>query len=242
MKEQMKLLIKLQEIDKQIFEINSDKEIKPAKFEELKAAYEAEQVHLAELNEELKGLQVRRKDQEGELEAKEVNIKKYQTQLSQVKTNKEYSALQHEIDGLKADSSLIEDKILKIMEEVDSLDTKIRNEQERLKKEEIQMKEKEDLITRELTEIDRKLFSLSNEREKIIPEIKPEVLARYEKIQNKKSDGIALVKIEDDSCQGCNMILPPQVISEVIIGTRIHNCESCVRLLYYEPKENNDSV
>ena len=67
------------------------------------------------------------------------------------------------------------------------------------------------------------------------------MFARYDNIQNKKSDGVALVKIEGGSCQGCNMVLPPQVISEVMIGATLHNCESCVRLLYYEPEENNES-
>ena len=59
------------------------------------------------------------KAQELELQTREASVQKLKGQLFQLKTNKEYTAMQHEIDTLKADNSLLEDAILKTFESID---------------------------------------------------------------------------------------------------------------------------
>lgn len=233
MKEQIKLLIQLQEIDKQIFDLKAEKETKPAQIEALKADYENEEAKLKELQERSKSLQVKRKEQEVDLESKETNIKKYQTQLYQVKTNKEYTSLLHEIEGLRADCSILEDKILTIMEDLEKLDAQIKAEKEKLKNAEVDLKQKEEIIRQEIKHIEQKISSLMEERQKIASLIKPDLLSRYENIQQKKNDGLALVPVVNSTCQGCHINLPPQTVNEIMMENKLHSCESCARLLYY---------
>ena len=75
------------------------------------------------------------------METREKEIKKYQTQLYQIKTNKEYMSLQKEIEGLKADNSVLEDDILESMERIDKLKAEIAEEKERLAAGEKELKE-----------------------------------------------------------------------------------------------------
>ena len=72
-------------------------------------------------------------------------------------------------------------------------------------------------------------------------DIDPRVLANYEKILDAK-DGLAMVPIVEDTCGGCHMQLPPQVINEIRLKNEIIYCQICSRILYdkgettfYEP-------
>src|SRR3989338_9524733 len=93
----------------------------------------------------LKTIQVKRKEKEVDLASKETTMKKYNLQLMSVKTNKEYTSLQNEIEGLKADNSVLEEEILNFMEEIDSLRMRISKENESL----IQEKSKIELRSEE---------------------------------------------------------------------------------------------
>ena len=67
----------------------------------------------------MKALQLQMKQKEGELQTREDQIKKLNTQLMQLKTNREYTAMQHEIDTLKADNSLMEEAIIAVLDGID---------------------------------------------------------------------------------------------------------------------------
>ena len=116
---QIGTLINLQKIDTQIYALCREKEEIPRMFEKLKEIAEEEKLKIKDAEDDLKALQVKRKDKEIDLASKEENIKKLQTQLFQIKTNKEYTAMQKEIEGLKADNSVLEEEILLMMEEQD---------------------------------------------------------------------------------------------------------------------------
>jgi hypothetical protein len=174
---------------------------------------------------------LKKKEKEGALSTKEEQINKLQTQLYQMKTNKEYSSMQHEIQGQKADKSIIEDDILVLMDEVDKAKSEIAKEKELLVQEEVNLKESQKQVKLEIEEIEKKLQLLSVERDGISPQVDKIVLKKYEKILANKN-GLAIVPITGDACQGCHMNLPPQVIHEVKLKHDLMNCENCTRFLY----------
>ena len=96
-KESLEVLKKAQEMDRELYLIGEQLREIPTLRAQIKKELEQERAHLIELEKALKQLQLKQKEKEGELGQKEGNIKKLDGQLSQVKTNKEYSALQQEI-------------------------------------------------------------------------------------------------------------------------------------------------
>ena len=66
-----------------------------------------------------------------------------------------------------------------------------------------------------------------------IPEIDPKILSQYERILSNR-DGLAIVAVKGDSCKGCNMLVPPQVVNLIKMYERIVTCEICNRILYVE--------
>jgi predicted nucleic acid-binding Zn-ribbon protein len=233
LKSQLGNLVRLQTIDSEIYLLKAEKENKPVKIKELEVAFEAKKQSMAALEKESLDLQKAKKEKELELASKEEANKKLQGQLYTLKTNKEYQAMLQQIRDALADASLIEDKILEILDKMDALKVKVEQEKQHLKQEEqVFLAEKKKMEDR-IKEIDGRLAQLEGQRKQAAPEIEPKILSQYDRILNSR-DGLAIVMVKDNSCCGCNMFVPPQVINLIKMYERIITCEVCNRMLYID--------
>jgi predicted nucleic acid-binding Zn-ribbon protein len=228
---QLNSLAELQALDGQIYQLKKEKGRLPLEIIGLQNNFNDKQKSLGQYEDKLKVLQLKRKEKEVELETKEGSIKKYQAQLYQIKTNKEYSALLQEIENLKADNSVLEEEILKVLDDIDAIRIDVARKKEALAQEEKMVLQEKEKIEGQAKVIAQKLEELNNQRAKVTPKLEGKILAHYERVLKNK-DGLALVSVESDSCQGCHINLPPQVINEVKMHERIVSCESCARILY----------
>ena len=231
LKSQINSLVQLQTIDTEIYALREEKNAQPAEINRLQAAFEEKKQILANLEKSALDLQKQRKDQELELASKEENIKKLQTQLYSLKTNKEYQAMLQQIGDAKADSSVIEDKILEVFDQLDKSKTSLNQEKQKLQEEEKIFNEQNKKVEDRIREIDDRLAQLEAKRQQVIPEVEQKILSQYERILLNR-DGLAIVKVTDNSCNGCNMFVPPQVINLIKMYERIVTCEICNRILY----------
>ena len=232
-KEQIGFLIELQVIDSEIYALNKEKKEMPEHIKAIEGSLESKKTGIKQAEEDLKALQVKLKDSEVSLQQKEEQIKKLQTQLYQLKTNKEYTTMLTEIEGIKADNSIVEEEIIKLMDAIDAAKKKILEEKELFKKEEADAGKEKGIVSARLKEIEVRLTHLSTEREKIAPNIAKQALARYERVL-KNREGLGLVNVQDGACGGCHMNLPPQIISDVKIRENVIVCGSCSRILYMD--------
>lgn len=231
LKEQLKTLIELQAIDSEIYILKADKEAKPKEIETLKASFEEKKKILADCEKKSLDLSRQKKDREMELGSKEEGIKKLQGQLYQLKTNNEYKTMLKQIDDAKADASVIEDKILGIMEDADKAKLELEQEKNKLVEEEKVFTLKKKEIEDKIKEIDERLAYLDAQRRQVIPGIDKKILSQYERILTNR-EGLAIVWVEDNSCRGCNMSVPAQVINLIKMYERVITCEVCNRMLY----------
>lgn len=231
LKTQIESLVKLQALDSEIYKLKAEKDAMPGEIKLLEAAFEGKKKALADSEKNALDLQKKKKDKELELVSKEEGIKKLQTQLYQLKTNKEYQAMLKQVEGAKADASVIEDAILGLMDEADKIRLKINQEKQRLLEEEKFFNGQKKRVEDRIKEIDERLTQLEVQRDQIIPEVEPKIFAQYERILLNR-DGLAIVYVTDNSCGGCNMFVPPQVINLIKMYERIITCEICNRILY----------
>jgi len=232
-KEEIKKLVELQEIDKGIFALTKEKTDHPRLLGELAKEFDIKKANLKSLEETKQKLQLKQKEKEGDLASKEENIKKTQSQLGQLKTNKEYQAKLTEIESLKADKSLIEEETLKLMDNVDAMKIDVEKEKKSLETEEKSYNEKKGIAINRAKEVEILLSGLDGKRKILISGIDKKILARYEHILHGK-DGLAIVKVDHNSCAGCFMHVPPQVENEIRMHENIITCESCARILYLQ--------
>ncbi|MFA6129820.1 MAG: C4-type zinc ribbon domain-containing protein [Candidatus Omnitrophota bacterium] len=224
-------LVKLQEVDSQIYALENEKESKPLEFKAIEEAFEAKKQNLSLLEKNSLELQKQRKEKELELATNAEAVKKLQSQLYSLKTNKEFQTMLQQIADAKADGSLIEEKILISFEDSDKIKAQIDQENIKLKSEEKVFLDKKKDIELRIKEIDERLNQLQAQRKQIAPGVDPKMLAEYEKILSSR-DGLAIVTVLDNSCGGCHMLVPPQVINLIKMYEHIVTCEVCNRIFY----------
>jgi predicted nucleic acid-binding Zn-ribbon protein len=74
---------------------------------------------------------------------------------------------------------------------------------------------------------------LEQKRNKLIKDIEPNVVKRYETVRNARR-GTAAVPVLGNSCSGCGAVVPPQKIAEIKEDKTPHTCDECMRFLYIE--------
>jgi len=231
--DQIRKLIELQKIDGQAFQIKKDLQEKPKLLAELKQQFESKKTKLRELEEKSKAAQVTAKSLETELKAQDDLIAKTNSQLSLLKTNKEYQAMLTEIEGQKAKKAQLEEAILLSFDEVDNLKKQAEAEKAALSQDEAQYNNSRQEIESDIKTAEEKLKTLKMQRGQYLDGIDKPTLSRYEKILAGK-DGLAIVPLQNGACGGCFMNVPQQVINEAKMHERLTYCEMCARILYLE--------
>lgn len=231
LKKQIVSLVSLQELDSEIYALRNELVAKPLEIKAMEASFEAKKVNLTLLEKKSLDLQKKRKEKELELATNTETVKKLQSQLYSLKTNKEFQVMQLQIADAKADGSVIEDAILMSFEESDKIKLEIDQEKLKLNNEEKNFQQQKNAIEMRLKEIDGRLNQLNAQRKQIIPEIDAKMLSGYERILQGK-DGLAIAPVKDNSCGGCHMSVPAQVINLIKMYERIITCEVCNRILY----------
>jgi predicted nucleic acid-binding Zn-ribbon protein len=166
-----------------------------------------------------------------DLAAKEEGIKKAQTHLYQLKTNKEYSSKLSEIVSLKADSSLFEEDILRVMDEIEAADKKLKEEKDKLAADEKKFKDDTDKLDARAKDIDAQVRQLEDKKATLVRDVNKRILDYYEKLL-KSRNGIAMAAVSNENCGACHMKVNAQQINEVKMYVDLVFCESCARILY----------
>jgi predicted nucleic acid-binding Zn-ribbon protein len=176
--------------------------------------------------------QEKRRVDEKEVATVQVRLAKYKDQLLEVKTNREYQAMLHEIEAAQTDIRTREDRILEIMMESDELTAD-------LKKSEAELKTSEKAVAVERQALDTELAGLQAEvertgvaREKLAAEIDRVVLGTFEQVARSRK-GVAVAEARNGLCTICHVRLRPQVFNEVLRNASIIQCDSCRRILYF---------
>jgi len=227
----MDTLKKLQTIDSGLFRLKREKQEKPRELEAAEQVLKGEEGKLKVLEDRLKTLQLEQKQKENDLQAREDQIKKLKGQLMQLKTNREYTAMQHEIDSLAADQSLLEETIIRVLDGIDAAAKEKKGQEARVKERQQILARERARIEQEQAKIDEDIGRLERDRKTILPDVDSEALNTYERVLGLR-EGLALVAVSDESCGGCDRRLPPQVINQVHLAASLVTCESCNRILY----------
>lgn len=229
--EQIKILVELQKIDSEIYRLKKELAAHPQEQKALDQAFEKKKANAKAAEEALKGVQVKQKQKEVDLASREEKITKLQGQLFQLKSNKEYSAMELEIKGHKADKSLLEEDILRLLDEVDAAKGAVAKEKELLSGEEKQYKDASDTLKKQAAGLEAEVQALQEKRKAYTPNVDAKLLSQYERLL--KLEGLALVPVVNNACGGCHLGLPPQVVNETLAHDKWIVCESCARILYW---------
>lgn len=227
----LKTLIDLQRVDRQVADLSSQIETFPSKIQAIEKelndfihAHEERQQHLSANQKE-------RRDMEGEIQLIRQKISKHKDQLYQVKTNEQYRAMLKEIEGEETHIRAIEDRILEKMIESEELQKLVKEAAGRLDSEKARVAQEKTRLEAEATACKQEREGLLRERQELAANLGGDILVHYERVR-KGRGGMALAEVRDGKCMGCNVLLRPQLYYEVRAGEGLYECENCARILY----------
>jgi predicted nucleic acid-binding Zn-ribbon protein len=226
------LLLKLQELDDKIAALRADEESIPQKRQDLEEGLAALKSRVEEAKQQSVELAKKRKEQEIELEGAGDKIGKFQSQLFQVKSNREYEALQHEITALKEKTSKIEDEILETLERTEEVSKAIEAEEEALKAEIGRSRAEQTRLDEELKELTDAIAVKNDERERLVANLDKMLLKRYDRIRESKG-GLAVTSVVNGACGGCFRRIPPHEMQNLKRDDKIITCEGCGRIIIW---------
>jgi len=209
---------------------------------EREAAAEEEHIRLA--GEELEAARTNSHDLRRVVDKKELELKRVeekirvlQGQLNRVKTNREFTALQHEIAGFKADASLLEDESLQMLERTDIARQRIADAEATLAEAEKSCVAHREAIRARQEKVDQEIGTLLQQRSAPLAEVNRSHREMYEQLRT-RSDGMAVVAARNGVCQGCFMNLTSNTVNLLMGGDELIRCHSCGRILFLDDQDD----
>ena len=182
-----------------------------------------------------------RKRLDGEIQVQHQKISKLRDQMLAAKNNEQYRAFQNEIEFCETEIRKHEDRVLELMSESEPLDKNVKAAESALAEEKRQV-ESEKAEAREKTSTDETVLAeLQARRSEIVKEITPSVYNNYERLR-KGRRGIAVAEVVDGRCTACHIGVRPQFMQELRRGDKVMNCESCGRILVYNPPQSVEEL
>lgn len=232
MQKDIELLLKMQEIDYYIGELERSKDYIPDMIETLKReiddCYDASKNYSERLTE----AKLEQKNIEMEVHATKDALEKYQKQMLTIKTNKEYDALVKEIDESKETIASGEDKILMLMGEIEELTAKVEEYETKCDDLKKNNTSQLDTLQTQIDSVEEKRKIKEDERKNIQVRIPKNIMVVYERIRRGRG-GMAVVSVKKRACGACFKQLEPQLVQEIKKGERLITCDSCGRILVW---------
>jgi predicted nucleic acid-binding Zn-ribbon protein len=226
-------LIRLHHAESQLRHLESDLAEIPERRRALEERVAGERSRLDAARAALEDSQKTRRQLESEVQDLEAKRSRYKSQLMEVKTNKEYTAMLHEIESVEREIRGREDRILEEMERAEALGEDIAGEERAFREvERAAGGERAELDARE-QELDREREKASRERDEVAGSIPEQPLTLYQRVA--KLRGTAVAEARDGLCQTCHVKLRLQMWVDLRRNEKLFQCPSCHRILYYEP-------
>jgi len=236
-------LLHLQDLERQLAEVKQRLRVR-------QNAVSSQARRIEEVRGEWESLNQQRLARRKEADTLELELKERQEKvaslrgvLNTAKTNKEYAAILTELNTIKADNAKLEEKVLKVLEEVDDLKARADERQVVVEQEERRLEEIRATSTGEVEKLIGMSEELSAKRAAAARQVPSEELALFERIARKLGgDAMAPVEVHgtkpphDYVCGGCFMSLNAEHANALRTRDEIRICDSCGRILYLEAK------
>lgn len=234
--EQIKLLIKLQAIDKTVFDLEKELKEIPERLDELAAGEARSREELERLQNELDVLVKQRKTLEDDNETAKARLRKAETKLMNSKNQKEHRAATAELEDGRDTIRGNDDQLLALMEKEQPLQEKVVLLTQQLQEQAKILNETREQLQQRKTEADKILAGITKGRDSIEAQVEKRLLREYDFLRSRRQ-GVAISPVSKGNCGICHMQISPQQFNELQRGGKLMYCPSCKRIVYWADAE-----
>lgn len=229
--DRLRALYNLQKVMSDIDKIRTLRGELPLEVQDLEDEVEGLETRINNLNAEIKNLNNNIQEKKNGIKESDLLIKKYESQQSSVRNNREFESLNKEIEYQNLEKELCKKRIKEFETEMKTKQDAVASSEELLndRKSDLESKRKElENIVSDTQEDEDKLKKKGKEIEK---DIDDRLLTAFKRIRKNARNGLAVVTVERDACGGCFNKIPPQRQLDIQSRKKVIVCEYCGRVL-----------
>lgn len=230
MKKKLEMLEQLQEIDTQIDVLKKAQSGLHDELNVIEQGLDVAREELADLNAQVTQLTEEKEELETSLAAEQDNIHRSETNMKEIKTNKEFQAVGREITSARKLTAELEEQILQKVEKVEALSAEIAAKSSQLAELEQNSAQRRDEKQSEVNALQKDIDADTVRRDAITKELPASLMKRYTNLRQQRR-GQAVAFARDGYCLGCNMNLPPQLYNTLYRADELISCPHCQRVL-----------
>ena len=234
-------LYKLQTVDSSIDQIKILRGELPMEVNDLEDEVQGLVNRQTRIEEEINGITEFIEDKKAAIKESEALLAKYEQQSDNVKNNREFEAINKEIEMQGLEVKLAEKHIRDANEELAEKVKTLENAKKNIAT-------KDGVLTHKKSELEKIIADTEIEEKELRAKsddarthIDERLLYSYDRIRNSYRNGLAVVAVERDACGGCFNSIPPQRQSEIRLHKKIIVCENCGRILVETEMVEKDS-
>ena len=230
------MLVRLQIIDKTLFELMNEKAAIPERLAELDQQEQKLKEELDQAQAELDQLKASRKNLEKETDEIRARLRRAENRLMGAKSQREYRAANAEIEEGKDALKGNEDALLEIMERQEILEAQVAEQKSAFEELSGQAQKEREEMQKRLAQLKSEVSRLQKKRGGMTQGVDQELMDQYDFIRERRQ-GVALAPVEKGTCMVCHMQLPAQQFNELQRMDKLMSCPSCSRILYWADAE-----
>ncbi len=231
LREKLKALEELQQIDLETNEVKGELEKLPARKQKAEAAVTAARKAWEEDKARLESNERERRQLESLLSMERDKVKKWEGRLGEIKTPREFAALSREIDIAKKTNDGQHEQVKELASQAADIKKAIEAKEEVLSEREAAAQAESEEIDKARAAAEEKMKALEARRAAAVKVVDPALLAKYENIKRRRA-GIAISQVVGMTCRGCNRNIPPQLAITLQRANSIETCPNCHRIIY----------
>jgi predicted nucleic acid-binding Zn-ribbon protein len=228
-------LIKLQQLESTLADARATIAAHPQRLADADARLNESKQALETAKGRLKDNQEARRNLEKDVAVYQGRLTKFKDQLSLVKTNKEYQAMQHEIATAQSDLGGVEEKVLELMLEADTITADVKRTDAALTTRQKEIDKEKKALTEELASVETSLKAASEARAELVKDLDARLMAIFDSVARVRKGVAISTATRDGLCAACHVRLRPFVFQQIRQNDAIIQCESCHRILYWIP-------
>lgn len=230
-REKLENLFNLQRIDSKLSEIEILKGELPMEVSDLEDEIAGLDTRISKLEQGIADIDMEVSNHHANIAEAETLIERYNTQLNNVKNNREYDALTKEIELQKLEIQLSNKKIKDTFGAKESQGEQLENAKAKKESRITDLGQKKEELEKIIAKTEKEEVKLNKDSAKARKIIDERLLKSYDRIKNNFRNGLAVVTVNRGACGGCFNKIPPQQIIEVGAMKNIIACEHCGRVL-----------
>jgi len=220
--DKLKNLLQLQKIDSKLDEIQVLKGELPMEVSDLEDEITGLNARQTRIEEEINGISEFIEGKKSMVKDSEALIAKYEKQSENVKNNREFEAINKEIEDQQLEIKLCEKHIRDANEELTEKIKALDLAKKAVASKEGVLNHKKSELEKIIADTEKEETALNKNSADARGHIDERLMYSYDRIRNSYRNGLAVVAVDRDACGGCFNSIPPQRQSEIRLHKKNH--------------------